>query len=290
MHYVSDSATAFAPAHITGFFMIHEDENPLFKGTTGCGLVLDKGVSSTVRIVEKDSAVAITLNGSPAEAPVTSNLVKQLSDDPIHVSTVSEIPVGSGFGASAAGALGTAYALNSLFSLNHTQNELVEKVHVAEVLEGGGLGDVEAIAHRGVVIRKAPGPLTTTGKLDRIPCSSFDIYCVVLGCISTKEVLATPATVECINRAGNNAMKFLMEQPSVIRFMEASKEFALNVGLLSSRAEDVIEAVESTGGLASQAMLGDTVFAIADDKCREDVLKTLGEFGDVLKCRVNGTY
>jgi pantoate kinase len=186
--------------------------------------------------------------------------------------------------------MSAAYALNNLFSLGLTQNTLVEKVHVAEVLEGGGLGDVEAQAHGGVVIRKFPGPLTTTGKLDRISCSSFEVHYVVLGSISTKEVLGSPAIVERINRAGNAAMETLMLCPTVRKFMEVSRDFSCKVGLLSERAKEAIETVEASGGQASQVMLGDAVFAIADESCREAVLESLGEFGNVESSRVSGTY
>ncbi|MBP2030466.1 pantoate kinase [Methanohalophilus levihalophilus] len=284
------TATAFAPGHITGFFVIHEDDNPCLKGTIGCGLVLDKGLTSTVTSLPEAEDSEVFLNGSLVNAPVTSHLVKSLIDAPVRVSSNSEIPIGSGFGASAAGALSTGYGLNELFSLGLSQNDIVEKVHVAEVLEGGGLGDVEAQAYGGAVIRKAPGPLTTTGKLDRIPCSSFEVHYVVLGNISTKAVLSNPATVKCINKAGNKAMKKLMDYPDIERFMEASYDFSLEIDLLSTKAKDAIEAVQSVGGLASQAMLGDSVFAISDEHCRDAVLDSLSEFGAVSSSKVSGTH
>lgn len=283
-------ATAFAPGHITGFFAIHENKDPRLKGTTGCGLVLNKGVTSNVTLLQDTEDSEVFLNGSLVDAPVTSRLIGDLVDAPVKISSVAEIPVGSGFGASAAGALSTAYALNELFSLGFSQNDIVEKVHLAEVLEGGGLGDVEAQAYGGAVIRKAPGPLTTTGKLDRIPCTSFEVHCVVLGGISTKEILSSPATVARINKAGNKAMKKLMDSPAIGRFMEASHDFSLELGLLSSKAKDAIEAVRSVGGLASQAMLGDSVFAVSDEDCRAEVLDSLSEFGTVFNSRVSGTY
>ncbi len=284
------SATAFAPGHITGFFVIHENEDPLLKGTTGCGLVLNKGVHSTVTLSPTIEDAEITLNGSHVEAAVTSHLVKELTDVPVKISSIAEIPVGSGFGASASGALSTGYALNDLLSLGLTQNDIVEKVHIAEVLKGGGLGDVEAQAYGGVVIRKAPGPLTTTGILDRIPCSSFDVHCVALGGILTREVLENPAMVDCINKAGSHSLKILMDCPTVENFMKLSRDFSSEVGLLSGKAEDAIEAVESSGGLASQTMLGDSIFAISDNNCQEAVIEALGKFGAVFSGRVSGTY
>jgi len=34
---------AYSPSHITGFFEIRDDRNPLYKGSVGGGIVLEKG-------------------------------------------------------------------------------------------------------------------------------------------------------------------------------------------------------------------------------------------------------
>ncbi len=64
--------------------------------------------------------------------------------------------------------------------------------------------------------------------------------------------------------------------------MIQSAAFARDIELMSTRVKDSIEAVEAAGGLASQAMLGDTVFAIND----KDALM---EFGEVYKSRISNT-
>ena len=69
---------------------------------------------------------------------------------------------------------------------------------------------------------------------------------------------------------------------AVVYFMIQSAAFAKDIGLMSSRVRDSIEAVESAGGFASQAMLGDTVFAINDNGA-------LTEFGEVHKSRISNT-
>jgi len=64
------------------------------------------------------------------------------------------------------------------------------------------------------------------------------------------------------------------------------KDFASKTGLMSNRAKDIIEAVNASGGMASQAMLGDTVFAIAP-YCQEFPLyEVLREFGEVLEYNI----
>ncbi|MCG7852426.1 MAG: pantoate kinase [Methanosarcinaceae archaeon] len=277
---------AFAPAHITGFFEIHENEDPRHKGSTGCGIVLNGGVETTVKPCKTGDRTVVTLNGSETEAMTTHTVVKMLTDIPVMVESTTDIPVGCGFGASGAGALGTAYALNQALSLDITANQLAETAHVAEVTNRSGLGDVAAQSHGGIVIRTGPGA-PGYGKLDRISAGDYRLFCVVLGEISTRSVLEDMHMVEQINSAGRSALKALLQKPSLENFMALSRDFAVDPGLLSSRALDVVEAVEAAGGMASQAMLGDTVFAFPGDGMENDVHETLSGFGDVLAYNIS---
>ena len=81
-----------------------------------------------------------------------------------------------------------------------------------------------------------------------------------------------------------------MERPSIKNFMSCSRNFAIGTGLADERIADIIEAVESSGGTASQAMLGNTVFAVCpvdDIEMREEIADTLSDFGEVLRYRVS---
>ena len=40
--------SVFVPSHITGFFSIFDNENPLIKGSLGAGVLLDKGVVTRI--------------------------------------------------------------------------------------------------------------------------------------------------------------------------------------------------------------------------------------------------
>ncbi len=44
------SGAAFAPAHITGFFVICPHENPAMAGSLGCGITLEAGITTRVEI------------------------------------------------------------------------------------------------------------------------------------------------------------------------------------------------------------------------------------------------
>jgi Predicted archaeal kinase (sugar kinase superfamily) len=205
-----------------------------------------------------------------------------MTELPVRIRSWSEIPTGCGFGASGAGALGTAYALNKALSLNQTGRSLTEYAHVAEVVNCSGLGDIAAQSNGGVVIRLQPGG-PEFGLVDRIPAPESRVFCIVLGEISTGSVLRDEAAATRINSAGKIAMSELLKKPTLENFMQQAKAFASKTDLMSSRAKDVIEAANACGGLASQAMLGDTVFAIAPDSQEFALYEALQEFGQVLE-------
>lgn len=282
----SFSAKAYAPGHITGFFQIHENENPHRKGSTGCGIVLNGGVTTEVKVGESIEQTEIFLNGKEVEGRTIRTVAEMITDRPVRISSWAEIPIGCGFGASGAGAIGTAYALNRALSLNQTTKSLTEYAHVAEVVNCSGLGDVAGQSNGGVVIRLQPGG-PEFGFVDSIPVHEARVFCIVLGEIQTKSILKDTTAAWKINTAGKAAMAELLKTPSLENFMYQSREFAGKTGLLSSRAKDIIEAASACGGFASQAMLGDTVFAVAPDSLEFTLFETLQEFGEVLEYNIS---
>ena len=261
---------AFAPSHITGFFAAMRNDDPLKAGSIGCGLTLDLGAET---IVEFASKTEIFLNELLSEAPVSRYVVDRLSRSPVRVKTSLDMPLGSGFGASGAGALGCAYALNSLFDLGLLANQTAAVAHSAEVMNNTGLGDVIAQNTGGLVVRLEPGA-PGIGKVDRIPIPPLKIDYVVQGPISTREVLSDLAAMKEINKAGEAAVKELLARPTLDEFMRLSSRFTKQIGLASPWVLDAIEAVEATGGMASMIMLGDAVFSIGG-------AEALSEYGKV---------
>ena len=266
-------AAAFAPSHITGFFAARRVDDPVKSGSIGCGLTLDLSAVTSVRPAEE---TWIRLNGELSEAPVSRYVVDRLAKSPVSVDTILKMPLGAGFGASGAGALSCAYALNSLFDLGLTSNQTGEAAHVAEVLNGTGLGDVMGQNTGGLVIRLLPGA-PGTGKVDRIPIPRTRVDYIVRGPISTRAVLSDPKVMRDVNTEGEKALKELLARPTLKSFMSLARRFTLRTGLASDWALDAIEAVEANGGMASMIMLGDAVFAIGG----ENAAKALEEFGEV---------
>jgi len=299
------TATAFAPAHITGFFAAKPDPDPVKAGSVGCGLCLETGVTARVIIgttgtmgttntadtTSKTSTPDITgsgalirLNGEQIDLPTVEYVVESLlgaGHSQCVVDLAADVPLGYGFGVSGAAALATALAVNADQGQGLTMEQAAAVAHSAEVVNRTGMGDVTGQYTGGLVIRTAAGA-PGVGAVKKVPVDAMEVSWVCMGEISTSSVLEDEKTMEKINILGQRALKGMLKRPGVEHFMSLSRDFAFDTGLVSSRAADAIEAVEAAGGLASMAMLGDTVFALGDGSA-------LMEFGQVGSSRIGTT-
>jgi pantoate kinase len=257
---------AFCPFHITGFFALTLVGKKM--SSIGCGIVIADG--ATTEAFAGDGSVYI--NGTPAQAPTTKTVVASLSDKKADIRTELAGPISCGLGTSGAGALSTALALNELWGLKRSFNELCDIAQRAEITNKTGVGDVIAQATGGIVIRRQ-------NVIDRIPIPALEVSYLVFGPMSTREILADRETLAITERFGSAALQKLMQRPTLDEFMRLSRQFAYNTELISPKARDAVEAVEAGGGRASMAMLGDAVYAI-------DPTNALSEFGTVRKTTI----
>ena len=251
---MADVVQAFVPGHVTGFFTAHPDPDPTKAGSRGGGIALSEGVTVTVRPDEERSVV---LNGEEVSMDAVERVLDAL-DVSAQVRGVTALPLGSGFGVSGAMALGSALAANQTFSRRLSSNELVTIAHGAEVQAGTGLGDVVGQARGGVSLRLEPGG-PQYNVLDSIPARGRIEY-LVLGQLSTDEVLS--GDTQLITEAGTRALSTVVKEPTIARFMRASRQFSRESTLLTDAVRDVITDVSEAGGTAAMAMLGETVFAV----------------------------
>ena len=259
-------AKAFAPGHITGFFEILDSpEDPLRKGSRGAGVNLSMGVHSFVELRKAAKlAIRIRIDGKESDAATTLRAVKILIGGrrvSVDVETRSALPVGQGFGMSAAGALSTSLALGSLLRMTHLRAG--RAAHLAEISEHTGLGDVAAQLRGGWEIRLKPG-FPPHGLVDRFLAPEQRIaLCVCGDPVPTKNVLTDPVKRRMICRAGRRAMKRIRAEPTLERFFSLSLDFASTTGLAGERALSLAEEISDGGlGLASVSMIGNSVFAV----------------------------
>lgn len=260
---------AFVPGHITGFFEIVEHPEPLFMGSRGCGVVIDKGMTTTVEVEEAPvPSLEVVFNGARCDCPVTRSAVELLVGLPenraINVRHEAQLPLKYGFGMSAAGAIGVALALNQALDLGMTKEECGQAAHRAEVLNMTGLGDVIAELNGGLVLRVKPGA-PGVGATEKIPCKDYVVAFLVGEELETKRVLLDADKRRRINESGRSSMELFTENPVPENFMRASKRFALDSGLMSEKVYLAVRKFEKQGVIAGMAMLGNAVFTLTED-------------------------
>ena len=126
----------------------------------------------------KSPGITVIINGKRApEAKVTKMMIETFLNklQKSYVVTVNhkiEVPIGSGFGTSAGGALTAGLALKEALDLPLTYNQIGKIAHVAEIQCQTGLGTVSSLTFTGgcvlVVEPGAPGIC----QIDRIPITS----------------------------------------------------------------------------------------------------------------------
>lgn len=277
-------AKAFCPGHITGFFEIHKTDDVLSTGSRGAGLCLTLGATSSVESMKSTrQRIAVAIDGKPHRAEVTkSALGRLLGKDKVEVrvSTTLDLPLSQGFGMSAAGSLSAAIALADLLGIE--RQKAFEAAHIAEIECGCGLGDVSAIHKGGITIRKTAG-LPPRGEVLRIAGEPDLVLCVLGRKMLTKSVILDSKRSRAINHYGGKCVDHILKKKSLKELMSLSRSFAGDAGLAS---KEVLLAIDecTDSGMASMAMLGNSIFAVGDV---ERVGKILRKHGPTWKCRVD---
>lgn len=318
--------SVFVPSHITGFFSIFDNENHLLKGSLGAGVLLDKGVITEIDSNDDGSSgLSIMINGKKDDyneviiLKTIELMDKELNKDEISfnleniiIKQTIQVPIGCGFGTSAASAIGTAICINEHFNLGLSIGECSQYAHLAEVTLGTGLGDVIAELSKGIVLRTkvgAPGygeaksivphEKTGFGVFESLK-SDFYVITKTLGEISTASIIEDPKHKKLITQVGMEigeefnkkddgiviGSKFknkfnvavdseFNEEETIRKFMNASLKFAKKTHLINDELQKIVHQLHGRVLGSSMAMLGNTVFAIANE---EQKLKLEAEY------------
>ena len=279
--------SAFSPAGISSFFEILDrrpDGRPFkdlsYAGARGGGFVISRGVLTRVRLKRaKKSRVSVRINSRAANYARTtiSTVAKllQISGERYDVTVEHhvDVPIGAGYGASAAGSLSAALAFSDGADLGMSVNEVGRIVHEAEIACGTGLGTVGPILTGGFILtRKSGGPGIAV--IDRLPTSQrLKVVSACLGPISTKKALQSKDLRRKVNALGRATFRSIARDLRPQNFMKASKKFAYGLELMSPSTARLIEVMEAAGAIgATQNMLGQAVHAIADEDVARRIL------------------
>ncbi len=289
-------AAYFVPAAISSLFEAHVKgpdgrplEDPTLAGARGGGFVIGAGVltSASVRTSGGPSSVEVLLDGSPHEARTTraaiSMLMRRLGIGEglrIRISHRLQVPMGSGFGTSAAGAMGAVLALSRALGRPISVVEASRIAHVADVVSSTGLGTSEGLVAGGVGLVTEPGALWI-GRIDKIPSPrSLAVVAIAFAPVEKSSVLGSEDILRGVNAAGAEAMRRILSNPTVESLLREARAFAERSGLGDREMLSIADDLKRAGALgATQNMIGRAVHAIVPRRKLGDVLRVAAQYG-----------
>ncbi|OPY37687.1 MAG: Pantoate kinase [Methanoregula sp. PtaU1.Bin051] len=259
---MSRRVAAFCPGHISGYFKRVDGPDAATTGSVGAGLVISEGVLACVTPAERTDITVWQTDHSrnrvriAGDSPPIRYAMKKLSVD-ASVMTECRLPVGAGFGLSAAALLATITALNQLYDIGMDERRIAHLAHETEIVHRTGLGDVTSCRGGGMVVRTVAG---IDAPVRRIHGLSGPVSAVSFGPINTPSVLGSPGQMEKV------AAAFPSGEPKTIEdFFSYSRAFTEKSGLITPQVREVLDFCDHNGINASMTMLGNGVFAYGDD-------------------------
>ncbi|HUU47985.1 MAG TPA: GHMP kinase [Nitrosopumilaceae archaeon] len=292
-------AVAFCPAHVTGFFKAHFEENEEATekfGSTGAGFSIKEGVTTKVIIspwINQNLKFKISTKGFQSDKTDVSEFVlneflKLGNFEGIFFDIEHQIsiPVGYGLGSSGAVALSLSYALDQVLNTKLDKIEIGKIAHSAEVNCKTGLGDVLASYYGGFEIRVKPGA-PGIGKVEKINTKNISIIMICFSPISTHKFIKEQLSK--INGLGGKMVKKLLESKDYDHFQDMSLEFAKYVDVMTPRMEKLIEELSQHGIKSGVALFGETVFSMVPKELESKVVEIFKKYpeGKIIKSQLD---
>ncbi|MGP8108484.1 MAG: hypothetical protein ACLQL8_05230 [Thermoplasmata archaeon] len=256
------SARAFAPGHVTGIFRPDTTQrDPRGRGSVGAGIVLELGAWAEARFSPGPRSRIRVVGEGRRPWPISEDVARRMAPQgpgTLTVRLAHELPVGQGFGMSAAGALATALAVGALSG--RPRAHAVRVAHLADLFGGGGLGGVAAILGGGLEVRTRAG-VPPRGHVVHRPFRPALLVGVVGRPIPSPSVLRDPAALRRITRAASG-WEELARHLSPERLFRLSERFTDLAGLASPAVARTVTALRDRDASACQAMFGQSFFAL----------------------------
>ncbi len=266
------SSQAFAPGHITGFFVPSDNLSDMERiGSTGAGFSVKLGARAQANVGGSDWDIYV--NGVHTAFSVVEKAICGLARGGT-VDITTELPFSQGFGMSGACALSSALAVCEEMDL--PRERAVRAAHLAEVFCRTGLGDVVAQSVGGFETRLKPG-LPPFGEIVS-RCEEREVVLGVSGGpLITPDVLGDPSFSEWIRMIGEECMEDHRPDNGMEKFCELSKRFALETQFMRDDIKEILSHVEGIG-MGSMSMIGNSVFLIGNtDEIHEYLVDRLGK-------------
>ena len=257
--------SSFCPGHVSCVFQPITSFDAMATGSRGIGIRLNKGATATVE-ERDDGVVNIYLDGTQAIAHITRMVAETLAPGVgFDIRITNDLPVSQGFGMSAAGAVATALCIAGMTGQSRTA--AFSAAHTAEVMGGGGLGDVAAIVAGGDVPVRTVADLPPFGRVENADFSIENLTLAVIGGeLRTDSVLGDPYKLKRVREAATESMDSFLMDPSYENLYDVSNSFSSRSGLESPAIRRGIERLMAKGHRAGMCMLGNSLFTDAPEK------------------------
>lgn len=258
-------AKVFCPASLSFIFKYcyNKDRNKM--GSIGIGCTLDKGVTV---IIEKASHTTILYNGKSIQFPTVNSVISSLAPYSLFINIKSPLPLGYGFGLSGACALACAFAINALYNLGKSREDLIKIAHICELKNHTGLGSVGTQTTGGFLIKTTPG---IPFKFTSLPFIGKKLYAVLVDKLLTPKILKDKKYLERIGKSADKALVKIkkINNSSLADVLDISFEYLKESSLLTNKKViSIINHIKKSGGHATMAILGQVV--ISDRKPESD--------------------
>ena len=281
---------AFCPAHITGFFKAHLENNQEKLenlGSMGAGFSIRQGVTTKVTVDKKnshDSNFKITTKGYQSDKTDVSEFVLNeflkignFEDKFFDIEHDISVPVGYGLGSSSAVALSLSFALDQALDTKLDKNTIGQIAHNAEVNCKTGLGDVLASFHGGFEVRVKPGA-PGIGTVEKISTDKISIIMICFSPISTNKFIKE--RLSQINGLGGKMVNRLLESKDYQHFQDMSLEFAKYVDVMTPRMQKIVNELTQNNIKCGIALFGETIFSMVPKEDEDKVLEVLEKYSD----------
>jgi pantoate kinase len=277
----------YVPCAVSSFFEICDTDpdgtrisDELRIGARGGGFVIQKG-NTTSASASKVCSDSVLINGKPTPSARTSLKVVELMRKDFNIPYVRiyhliKPPIGSGFGTSGAGAIGTTIALSELFDLHLTLSQTSDYAHRAEIESVTGLGTViSLISGSGAMgLVTEPGSFST-GKVDSLlnRYANYTLICATFGPIEKSTVLRDEEKRRKVNEFGREAFKEILKERTPESLLYHSRIFAEKTGIASPKLLKLADEAKRLGAIgATQNMIGNAVHCLVGRSRRRNFL------------------
>ena len=248
-------------------------EDPIETGAIGGGFALANGVETMIELdLDGEDSSSVLVNDSITYFPPSIEAAEYMREilglrGSIKIRHRMGVPIATGFGTSAASALGVILILSKLSGRGMTLLEACKITHEIELKCKTGLNSEAGILSGGLilVLREGAPPRLM---IDSIPLpSEVGLVAVVAGVLETAEILKDVEKLREIEEIGDRRMKEILERPTPENFLEQARAFAWETGFVTKEVEEIFEVLKSLPTIGyAQNMLGKAVHALVEGK------------------------